>query len=195
MILQKPSLLLIALTILLSNSIKTMAFMDGINQAINNFGDMLNTIGTKMETVFDGVKMLEDVLTQAIEEECEFECANGKTPIPNPVHEASPNGCGSLGLKWDKESLPIEQLNRCCNRHDICYDTCNKKKEFCDKKFKTCLYHICDIYKDTMNEILLKKCKGAAKLMFTGTTAFGCKSYKDAQSKACLCKAKKHEDL
>ena len=52
--------------------------MDGINEAINSFGDMLNTIGSKMETVFDGVKMLEDVITQAIEEDCEFECANGK---------------------------------------------------------------------------------------------------------------------
>lgn len=30
-------------------------------------------------------------------------------------------------------------------------------------------------------------CKGAAKMLFTGTLTLGCKSYLDSQSKACYC--------
>jgi secretory phospholipase A2 len=30
-------------------------------------------------------------------------------------------------------------------------------------------------------------CKGAAKLLFTGTLTLGCKSYLDAQKNACYC--------
>lgn len=30
-------------------------------------------------------------------------------------------------------------------------------------------------------------CKGAAKMLFTGTLTLGCKSYIDAQKKACYC--------
>lgn len=30
-------------------------------------------------------------------------------------------------------------------------------------------------------------CKAAAKVLFTGTLTLGCKSYIDAQSKACYC--------
>lgn len=30
-------------------------------------------------------------------------------------------------------------------------------------------------------------CKGAAKILFTGTLTFGCKAYLDAQQKACFC--------
>jgi hypothetical protein len=30
-------------------------------------------------------------------------------------------------------------------------------------------------------------CKGAAKMLFTGTLTLGCKAYIDAQKKACYC--------
>lgn len=30
-------------------------------------------------------------------------------------------------------------------------------------------------------------CKGAAKMLFTGTLTLGCKSYMDAQKKSCYC--------
>ncbi|KAJ8959756.1 hypothetical protein NQ314_006185 [Rhamnusium bicolor] len=30
-------------------------------------------------------------------------------------------------------------------------------------------------------------CKGAAKMLFTGTLTLGCKSYLDAQKDACFC--------
>lgn len=43
---------------------------------------------------------------------------------------------------------------------------------------------------------ILTECKAAAKFMFTGTIALGCKSYKDAQFHACICNEKNdHDDL
>lgn len=35
--------------------------------------------------------------------------------------------------------------------------------------------------------IFITGCKGAAKLLFTGTLTLGCKSYLDAQNNACYC--------
>lgn len=36
-------------------------------------------------------------------------------------------------------------------------------------------------------DFLFPGCKGAAKLLFTGTLTLGCKSYLDAQKNACYC--------
>lgn len=35
--------------------------------------------------------------------------------------------------------------------------------------------------------IIISACKGAAKVLFTGTLTLGCKSYMDAQKQACYC--------
>lgn len=39
-------------------------------------------------------------------------------------------------------------MTKCCDAHDICYDTCNNDKEVCDMEFKRCLYKYCDSYQD-----------------------------------------------
>jgi len=78
----------------------------------------------------------------------------------------------------------------CCDDHDICYDTCNKDKELCDLDFKRCLYSYCDKYEKSTKvggEIMVKGCKAAAKMLFTGSVTLGCKPYLNAQSKACYC--------
>lgn len=36
-------------------------------------------------------------------------------------------------------------------------------------------------------------CKGAAKLLFTGTLTLGCKSYLDAQKNSCHCPPSKNK--
>lgn len=36
-------------------------------------------------------------------------------------------------------------------------------------------------------------CKGAAKLLFTGTLTLGCKPYLDAQKNACYCSTTKNK--
>lgn len=35
-------------------------------------------------------------------------------------------------------------MTKCCDEHDICYDTCGNVKEVCDMEFKKCLYRYCD---------------------------------------------------
>lgn len=38
-------------------------------------------------------------------------------------------------------------MMKCCDLHDMCYDTCNNNKEVCDMEFKRCLYKYCESYK------------------------------------------------
>lgn len=71
----------------------------------------------------------------------------GQKPVRNRNHIPSSDGCGSLGIEISTEYLPIEQMTKCCDNHDICYDTCNSGKEVCDLEFKRCLYNYCDTYK------------------------------------------------
>lgn len=81
-------------------------------------------------------------------------------------------------------------MSKCCDVHDICYDTCNSDKELCDLDFKRCLYKFCDSFeKSSAGEMLIKGCKAAAKMLFTGTMTLGCKSYLDTQERACYCGA------
>lgn len=129
---------------------------DGFNDAIHRVGDTLDHVAKKLEHVFDNVKLVENLLAEAIEEDCEFQCPNGAKPVENKNHVPSVNGCGSVGFQWQKDTLPLEELEECCNQHDICYDTCNKKKEKCDKKFKECLYGLCGRDKDRIKDIFLK---------------------------------------
>lgn len=102
-------------------------------------------------------------------------------------------------------------MSNCCDEHDICYDTCNSDKELCDLDFKRCLYKVnikfnlliqyininsdvlldqyCDTYEKSAvgGDMMVKGCKGAAKMLFTGTLTLGCRSYLDAQAKSCYC--------
>lgn len=77
-------------------------------------------------------------------------------------------------------------MTKCCDQHDICYDTCNTDREKCDLDFKRCLYKYCESYQNT-GITIVNTCKATAKMLFTGTTALGCKSYIDAQKNACWC--------
>lgn len=76
-----------------------------------------------------------------------FTIFTGQKPVRNRNHIPSSDGCGSLGIEISTEYLPIEQMTKCCDNHDICYDTCNSGKEVCDLEFKRCLYNYCDTYK------------------------------------------------
>jgi secretory phospholipase A2 len=77
-------------------------------------------------------------------------------------------------------------MTKCCNTHDLCYSTCNLVKEKCDLEFKRCLYKYC-LTNNSKGTTIFKTCKAAAKLLFTGTTVLGCKSYLDSQKEACYC--------
>lgn len=39
--------------------------------------------------------------------------------------------------------MDLPGIEKCCDKHDYCYDTCNSARETCDKSFKTCLHDVC----------------------------------------------------
>lgn len=143
-------------------------------------------------TVARKIKDVHEVFDAAVEEHCVFECPSGASPKPDWNHKPQSDGCGSLGIKIDQEYLPLTEMTKCCDAHDICYDTCNSDKEKCDLEFKRCLYRYCEGY-ETTSVTIVNTCKAAAKMLFTGTTTLGCKSFIDAQKKACYCPEKKSE--
>ncbi|CAH1639122.1 unnamed protein product [Spodoptera littoralis] len=158
---------------------------DAVLSAESVFGDMFKNV----ITVAEKFKSLHEVFDAAVEEECIFNCPEGSRPVRNRNHIPKSDGCGSLGFEIASEYLPLEEMTKCCDSHDICYDTCNSGKETCDLDFKRCLYNYCDSYKtvNVAGDTITKGCKAAAKLLFTGTLTLGCKSYLDAQKNACYC--------
>ncbi|GLH09078.1 Putative gxivspla2 [Gryllus bimaculatus] len=156
---------------------------DAILTAEHVFGDVFENI----ITIANKFRDVHEVFDKAVEEECIFSCPNGARPVPDKYHRPSSDGCGSLGLKIDSQYLPVSDMTRCCDEHDFCYDMCNMDKEKCDIDFKRCLYRICEKYEPAVGETVVKTCKAAAKMLFTGTMTLGCKSYIDAQTKACYC--------
>ncbi len=57
---------------------------------------------------------------------CVYECKDSKkVTYPNPKHKPTFNGCGIPGMKVERVS---EGFTECCNKHDICYDTCNSDR-------------------------------------------------------------------
>jgi len=148
-----------------------------------------------------------EIFDSAVEENCIYTCPGGESfatdvmptlsinsrlsehhPMRNKLHTPSSDGCGSLGMQISTEYLPAPEMAKCCDAHDICYDTCNNDKELCDLDFKRCLYKYCDTFeKGPAGDIIIKGCKGTAKMLFTGTMTLGCKSYLDSQQRACYC--------
>ncbi|RZC37281.1 group XIIA secretory phospholipase A2 [Asbolus verrucosus] len=157
---------------------------DAILSAETIFGDVFKNV----IKVAKNFRTWHEVFDAAVEEHCVFKCPTNVTPKPNRNHVPSSNGCGSLGLKINSDYLPVGQMTKCCDLHDICYDTCNNDKEVCDMEFKRCLYKYCDSYQQSVGGgSTVKACKGAAKILFTGTLTLACKAYIDAQTKACYC--------
>ena len=82
----------------------------------------------------------------------------------------------------------FQDLEKCCDAHDFCYDTCNRTKKKCDKDFEECLESRCDkSWKGKQKE----NCKNTAKLMVSGADMFGCEMYKESQKNACDCKLRR----
>lgn len=157
---------------------------DAIIAAEAIFGDVFGNL----ITVAKKFKVVHEVFDAAVEENCIFKCPGGATPVRNKFYTPTSDGCGSLGMRINTDYLPAVEMEQCCNAHDICYETCNSDKELCDLDFKRCLYKYCDnSEKSIVNDLVTKGCKGAAKMLFTGTLTLGCKSYLDSQKRSCYC--------
>ncbi|XP_065360054.1 group XIIA secretory phospholipase A2 [Calliphora vicina] len=162
---------------------------DAIIAAEAIFGDVFKNL----ITVLRKFHTVQEVFDAAVEEQCIFKCPTLEggpeiRPVQNKLYTPTADGCGSLGLRISTEYLPAVEMETCCNDHDICYDTCNSDKELCDLDFKRCLYKYCDSYeKSIASDLMMKGCKAAAKMLFTGTLTLGCKSYLDSQQRTCYC--------
>nr|XP_045608740.1 group XIIB secretory phospholipase A2-like protein [Procambarus clarkii] len=155
--------------------------------AKNTLKEVAIAVNKGLKTVAQTIKFVEDFIDSTVEEECYYKCKGKKIPVHNPNHRPEANGCGSLGVFFEKDDLSRPEMVDCCNDHDICYDTCGSNKENCDRTFRRCLYSTCEVSKDKMDILMFKKCQGGAKLLYTATMALGCTSYKDAQRSACVC--------
>ncbi|XP_035671456.1 group XIIA secretory phospholipase A2-like [Branchiostoma floridae] len=141
-----------------------------------------------LDSLVQGLESLETmfgVVEEAGDLECGYVCKNGKKPRKNPHHKPRSNGCGSFGLLIDTRDVP--EMTRCCDKHDICYDTCGNKRQDCDDKFKTCLDNMCEELSRTLSADQNEGCQMTSQLMYAGTMGLGCKSYKEAQKRACIC--------
>ncbi|XP_046473816.1 group XIIA secretory phospholipase A2 [Neodiprion pinetum] len=156
---------------------------DAVLAAETIFGDFFKNA----VTVAKKFKDVHEVINAAADDSCVYTCPTGMIPKPNWNHKPQSNGCGSLGLEQAQEFFSFPEVTSCCNAHDICYDTCNNDKEKCDFEFKRCLYKYCDSFESSSTN-MIKACRTAAKVLFSGTTTLGCKSFLDAQSNACYCK-------
>ncbi|EDW76871.1 uncharacterized protein Dwil_GK16013 [Drosophila willistoni] len=163
---------------------------DAIIAAEAIFGDVFKNL----ITVVRKFRTVHEVFDAAVEENCIYQCPSpeGGGPAPravqNKFYTPTSDGCGSLGLRISTEFLPAAEMETCCNAHDICYDTCNSDKELCDLDFKRCLYKYCDSYEKSLaSDLMMKGCKAAAKMLFTGTLTLGCRSYLDSQKRSCYC--------
>uniref|UniRef100_A0A146M612 Group XIIA secretory phospholipase A2 n=1 Tax=Lygus hesperus TaxID=30085 RepID=A0A146M612_LYGHE len=154
---------------------------DAVIAAENIFGDFLG----KVSDIVSTIKHVHDTIDSSIQEDCTWSCPGGVKAVKNKYHRPTVNGCGPEMLKINDENMPYPQMTLCCDNHDLCYATCNSQKDKCDVDFKKCLYRVCDTYRiaDTANQ----GCKAAAKVLYTATTALGCKFFQDAQAEACYC--------
>lgn len=117
-------------------------------------------------------------------------------PAPDPVLDAATpsfSGCGALGFHIRDESLPITRLTECCGIHDACYNSaCKVNKRDCDNKLRNCLFSVCE--DKSFDKSKQKMCRGAGKLLFSGTMALSFQQYNTAQEKlACRSKNKDHK--
>jgi len=122
----------------------------------------------------------EEVETESLTRFCVFGCPSGLTPLPNPDHSPSHNGCGAFGIFIDFKSCSY--LNDCCKQHDICYETCGKIRAECDMEFRTC-----SSTPISVNGTTTQACTRYGGAMFHLVRAVGCLAFRNGQKRACIC--------
>ncbi|XP_026070707.1 group XIIA secretory phospholipase A2 [Carassius auratus] len=127
---------------------------------------------------------------------CIFKCNEGYTQVPRPEYKLPPpNGCGSP-LFGFQVNIGIPSMNRCCNEHDLCYDTCGREKNDCDEQFQVCLESICSDLQMTLGlSHSVQACESAVTLLFDTVMHLGCKPYLDSQRSSCICQFDEKNDL
>jgi len=185
---REPLTLLITLLLLTSRS--CLGFIEDVKTALTSAKGYLDDILPLISNGIKAVQKFEEFVENSIEEDCHYECPRGREARPRPTHVQTANGCGSLDMIFDDSQdsyIYVEkEFSDCCHNHDYCYDTCLEDKDFCDVKFRKCLYKVCggENHKKYLDN---KKCKLKAKLFYMTVVGVGCQPFKDAQKNACEC--------
>lgn len=140
------------------------------------------------EAMMSGLRNIVDGLNAPDNGDCKFACANGAEPKHRPGFQSVPNGCGTHGFKADTSDLP--GITECCNRHDICYGTCNSGQRICDQAFNQCMADACNTMQregPVQGKEELKECRAIGAAFHLAAMSVGCEFYRDAQRAACLC--------
>ncbi|CAD5115962.1 DgyrCDS4892 [Dimorphilus gyrociliatus] len=136
---------------------------DNLGEGLKAIGDIAGIIGGKVS-----------------DEKCSYSCPRGQKTVPRRGYTAHSNGCGAYGIQVEVFSPEISQ---CCDVHDICYGTCNKKRSKCDKDFKNCIEKACKRKSSKKRS----DCLINSQLLYAGAMALGCQAYLHSQEKACSC--------
>ena len=130
-------------------------------------------------------QQIKDTLDEKSAEDADPTAGNTeKTEAPKDPPAAAEvpkfNGCGALGFHIRDDNLPIEKLTTCCGQHDDCYSaSCRANKRECDYKLRSCLFSVCD--DKSLDRAQVKSCKGASKLLFSGTMVLSNQQYAEDQ--------------
>lgn len=109
-----------------------------------------------------------------------LQCPNGHVSVPVVLPEISANGCGPMGMQIEEEF----GLFLCCNRHDVCYQSCGASFRYCEKIFDRCMTSVCDQKKEKSTK---KECREQAKFFTSMTGAFGKGLHEASQEGVCEC--------
>eukprot|EP00931_Biecheleriopsis_adriatica_P039278 TRINITY_DN22465_c0_g1_i2.p1 TRINITY_DN22465_c0_g1~~TRINITY_DN22465_c0_g1_i2.p1 ORF type:complete len:262 (-),score=72.18 TRINITY_DN22465_c0_g1_i2:29-814(-) len=112
-------------------------------------------------------------------------CPKGKFQVPRPLNRLKKgmliaNGCGPQGMQMQE---PFG-LWRCCNRHDVCFSSCNTTFEFCERKFEQCMKNRC---KEPENVKSQDECMKSANSFSSMTKMFGKGSHSSTMFEVCDC--------
>ncbi len=124
-----------------------------------------------------------------------------ETLTARPNFKPTFNGCGTKedkfpdtwpgpGAKIGKAKYrgPRANFGTACNLHDICYDTCGKPKDTCDKEFCKRLNKSCtDTWPGAKQSAWRGRCESEAGLYCAGVALAGDAAYWKAQGEACQC--------
>eukprot|EP00927_Polykrikos_kofoidii_P008866 TRINITY_DN13700_c0_g1_i1.p1 TRINITY_DN13700_c0_g1~~TRINITY_DN13700_c0_g1_i1.p1 ORF type:complete len:248 (-),score=49.26 TRINITY_DN13700_c0_g1_i1:43-786(-) len=92
----------------------------------------------------------------------------------------SANGCGPQGMQVS-ESFG---LWRCCNRHDVCFSSCDISFDYCESMFKKCMKDRCAMPENKGKQ---KECQDKASGFSSLTGMFGRGSFANSMTQVCDC--------
>lgn len=106
-------------------------------------------------------------------------CPAGQIAVQNAKRTPESNACSKpAGISIGGE----EDYTYCCDRHDVCYETCNIDKDYCEAEFSKCLQMLCRTLFSAN-----KGCSQAASMYVMGTQMFGGNGFAVSQQEYCEC--------